>query len=81
MDLQEINGLISLRRYVQDSLSNPTIDRQMISYLNGVLIMIDKKIITQLKSDEFKEYINYSDVKKSIEDVAKITNIKSGLKR
>ncbi len=81
MDLQEITNLISLRQYVQDSLSNPTIDRQTISYLNGVLIMIDKKLIAQLKSDEFKEYINYSDVKQSIEDVARITNIKSGLKR
>ena len=44
-------------------------------------LMIDKKIITLLQSDVFKEYINYNDVKKVIEEVANINNIKSGLWR
>lgn len=81
MDLKELTDLIAIRQYVVNSTANPTIDRATVSYMNGLLILLDKKIITLLGSDEFKEYINYKDVRKAIEEVAKITNIKSGLKK
>lgn len=81
MDLQELTDLMDIRQYVVNSTANPTIDRETVNYMNGLLIMLDKKIIGLLKSDDFKEYVNYKDVRKAIEEVARITNIKSGLKR
>jgi hypothetical protein len=81
MELKELTDLINVRNYVVNATGNPAIDRQTVNELNGILLLIDKKIITILKSIEFKEYIGYADVRKAIEEAAKITNIKSGIKR
>jgi hypothetical protein len=81
MDLKEITDLIAIRQYVVNSTANPAIDRETVSYMNGILILLDKKIVTLLKSQDFKEYIDYQNVRRAIEDVARITNIKSGLKK
>lgn len=81
MDLKELTDLINIRQYVVNSTANPAIDRGTVSYMNGVLLMLDKKIMGLLQSDEFKDYIDYKDVRKAIEEVAAITNIKSGLQR
>jgi len=81
MNLKELTDLMDVRQYVVNSTANPTIDRETVKYMNGLLIMLDNKIIGILKSDEFKEYVNYKDVRKAIEEVARITNIKSGLKK
>lgn len=80
MDMKEITDLIAIKQYVVNSINNSSIDRSTVSMLNGMSILIDNKIIGILQSEEFKEYINYKDVKKAIQDVVKITNIKSGLK-
>lgn len=81
MNLKELTDLMDVRQYVVNSTANPTIDRETVKYMNGLLIMLDKKIIAILKSDDFKEYVDYKDVRQAIEDVARITNIKSGLKK
>ncbi len=81
MNLKELTDLITIRQYVVNSTANPAIDRATVSYLNGSLILIDKKIMAILQSDSFKEYIDYKNVRTAIEEVAKITNIKSGLKK
>ena len=81
MDLTEITNLVNIRQYVVNSMSNPAIDRSTVNTLNGMLILLDNKIINILQSDPFKEYIGYKDVRKAIEEVARITNIKSGIKR
>lgn len=81
LDRQEIVDLITIRQYVVNSTASPSIDRSTVNFLNGALLMIDKKILDLLQSDQFKEYINYSDVRKAIEEVANINNIKSGLWR
>lgn len=81
MDLKEITDLIAIRQYVVNSTNNPAIDRTTVNFMNGVLILLDNKIIGLLQSDDFKEYVDYKDVKKAIQEVAKITNIKSGLVR
>jgi hypothetical protein len=49
--------------------------------MNGALLMIDKKIVSLLQSDDFREYVNYGDVRKAVEEVASLNNIKSGLQR
>jgi hypothetical protein len=81
MNLKELVDLITIRQYVVNSTANSTIDRATVNYMNGALLMIDKKILRILQSDEFKEYVDYKDVRKAIEDVANINNIKAGLQR
>ena len=46
-----------------------------------MLILLDNKIINLLQGDDFKDYIGYKNVKKAIEDVARVTNIRSGIKK
>ncbi len=81
MDLKELTDLINIRQYVVNSTSNPAIDRATVSYMNGILLLLDRKIVGLLRSDDFKEYIDYKDVRKAVEEVAAITNIRSGLQR
>jgi hypothetical protein len=81
MDLSELVSLISIRQYVVNSTSNPAIDKATVNYMNNVLLMLDKKIVQLLQGNDFKEYINYKDIRGVIENVANINNIKSGLQR
>jgi hypothetical protein len=79
MDLLELTNLITIRQYVVNSTANHALDRKTVSELNGMLILLDKKIVNLLKSEEFKEYIDFANVRQATEEVAKITNIKYGL--
>jgi hypothetical protein len=80
MQLKELTDLIVIRQYVVNSTANPAVDRKTVNYLNGALLMIDKKIIGLLQSDDFKKYIDYQDVRKAIEEVAHLNDIKSGIR-
>lgn len=80
LDIQEIVTLITIRQYVVNSTANPALDRKSVNYMNGVLLMIDKKIMSLLEDDRFKEYINYKDVRKAVEEVVKLNDIKSGIR-
>jgi len=42
---------------------------------------LDKKILGILQSEEFKDYIHYSDLEKARQEVVNLNNIKSGLRR
>jgi len=79
MDLKEIVDLITIREYMVNSSNNHTIDRKTVNFMIGSLLLVDKKIINLLQSDEFKEYINYEDVDKAKQEAANANNIKSGL--
>jgi hypothetical protein len=79
MDFTEINNLINIRNYITTIINSPNIDRPTVSELSGILLLSDKKIVDILKSPEFKEYIGYKDVKKTIEDVVRLNNIRSGI--
>lgn len=81
MELKELTDLIAIRQYVVGATNNMTIDRAAVNELNGILILLDKKIVNILRGPSFKDYIGYQDVKQAIEDVVRITNIKSGLKK
>jgi hypothetical protein len=81
MDLKELTDLIEIRQYVVNSTGNPAISRETVRDMNGMLILLDNKIMSILLSEDFKEYMGFKDVRKAIEDVARITNIKSGLNK
>lgn len=79
MEFDELVGLIKIRDYVINSIALPTIDRKTVNELNNMLLLLDKKIIGMITSDEFKEYVGYADVQKAKEAAARITNIYSGI--
>jgi hypothetical protein len=80
MDLQEIIALIKVRQYVVNSISLPAISRQTVNELNGILLLLDEKIIGLLTGNDFKDYIGYKDVQEAKQRAANITNIYSGIK-
>jgi hypothetical protein len=81
MNFAELLHLISIRNYVVNSVANPIFDRATIRDLDGILILLDKKIVGLLVGEEFKEYIGYADVQKAIQEVRQQTNIKSGIRK
>lgn len=79
MDLEELLMLIKIRDYVINNVALPTIPRKTVSELNGILLLLDEKIIGILTGPEFKDYIGYKDVQAAKERAANITNIYSGI--
>jgi hypothetical protein len=79
MEFEELTSLINIRNYVINSIALPTIDRKTVNELNGMLLLLDKKIIGIITGDEFKEYIGYKSVQEAKEAAARITNIYSGI--
>lgn len=79
MDLQELLDLIKIREYVRDNVSLPTIDRKTVTELNGILLLMDARIIGILTGVEFKDYIGYKNVDEAKRNAAQITNIYSGI--
>lgn len=80
MDFEELLCLIKIREYVRDNVSLPVIDRQTVADLNGILLLLDEKIIAILTGPDFKDYIGFKDVRGAKERAAKITSIYSGLR-
>jgi hypothetical protein len=80
MDFKEVTDLISIRQYTANSINNHTIDKKTVNYLNNLLLLIDKKIIMILSSDQFKAYIDYENVQQVRAEAIKLNNLKSGLK-
>ena len=76
---EELIGLIKIREYVINSIALPTIDRKTVNELNGILLLLDKKIIGMITGEEFKDYIGYTNVQQAKEAAARITNIYSGI--
>lgn len=79
MNFEELVSLIRIRDYVINSIALPTIDRKTVNELNGMLLLLDKKIIGMICSDEFKDYIGFTNVQQAKEAAARITNIYSGI--
>ena len=80
MDLRELKDLISVREYVAMMINNFNTDRVTLNELSGILLLLDKKALSILKSHEFKAYVNYQEAKKAIEEVRNNSNIKSSIK-
>jgi hypothetical protein len=80
MELEELLSLIKIREYVVHNVALPTIDRKTVSELNGILLLLDEKIIRILTGPEFKDYIGYKNVQAAKERAATITSIYSGIK-
>lgn len=81
MNLKETTDLVTLRGYVALAINNFALDREVVKYYDGLLIMIDRKIAALLKDADFKSYVGYEGVKEAIQEVRRNTDIKSSLKK
>lgn len=76
----QITNLIQIRQYLSNTMGNPVLDKKTVNEMNNTLLLIDKKIVRLLQSKQFKEYIGYDDVRKVVEEAARTTNIRYGMK-
>lgn len=74
MNFRELLDLIAIRNYVVNSVANPIFDRATVKELDGLLILLDKKISSILISDDFKEYIGFAGLKKTLQDMKSMTD-------
>jgi hypothetical protein len=83
MKLTELTDLISIRQYVANQIAIGqtafTSDKKMVRELDDVLLMLDKKILTIITDDEFKELINFNQVKDVKVAAQQASNIYAGL--
>lgn len=79
LKLKDISDLIKIREYVDVAINTFSIDKKKISSLNGMKILIDKRLVDALLSDDFKTFIDFDNVKAAVQEAARITNIKSGM--
>jgi hypothetical protein len=79
MDLTEVTSLIKIRDYVFNARSLPTVDKKFLRELDGILLLLDKKIIDILTGGDFKDYIDYKSVQEAKEAAVRITSIHSGI--
>jgi hypothetical protein len=78
-DFEELLALIKTRQYVVNSVALPAIDRKTVGELNGILLLLDEKIIAILTGPDFKDYIGYKNVQDAKKRAVEITNIYSGI--
>jgi hypothetical protein len=78
--LAAITQLIEIRNYLGGAINNYSLSKKVVAEYNAMIILLDKMIQEQLMGDEFKQFIKFEDRAKAIQDVAAITNIKSGIK-
>lgn len=89
MDFTELLNLITIRSYVVNNVANPIFDKKTIKELDGILILLDRKIAVILTGAEFKEYIGFGGVQQAIQDVRQTKdkpmiearNIMSGIRK
>jgi hypothetical protein len=79
MELKELTDLIAIRQYVINAVSFPTTERKMVNELNGIVLLLDKKILGIIADSEFKDYIGYKNVEAAKQAAAKMNNIYSGI--
>lgn len=79
MDLTEVTSLIKIRDYVINARSLPTVDKRFLRELDGILLLLDKKIIDILTGPDFKDYIDYKSVQEAKEAAVRITSVHSGI--
>jgi len=79
MDVSEISNLIQIRSYMAQAIQNYGIKKEVVSELNDMILMVDKLIIDNITSPQFKEKIGFSNLKEVKDDIIRRSNIKSGL--
>jgi hypothetical protein len=79
--MEELVSLVNIRNYAYSVINNSNFDRGVVNDLTAFLILLDKKIIDLMRSPEFKDYVGFSDAKKTIHEMVQQTSVKSGLQK
>jgi hypothetical protein len=78
-NLKELTDLISIRQYVGNAIGLSAVKKETIRELDGMLLLLDQKIIGLLTGAEFKNYIGYENVQQAKINAQQITNIYHGI--
>jgi hypothetical protein len=77
--IKDISDLINIRNYVASSVNNFNLKRETTNHLNKVMMLLDRLIINDLNSDQFKSIISFEDADEVVKEVAMNNNIKANL--
>lgn len=77
--LQEIVDLITIRNYAANSVNNHSLKRDVTNQLNTTVILLDKILVEQLVSEEFKSLVHFENASEIIKDVVKHTSLKGNM--
>ena len=82
MNIKDLTDLINIRNYVSTAINNSMIDKKIVSELYTMQINLDKKIVNEIVSPEFKRQLGFWDeqMKEVVREAAKTNNIKTGMK-
>lgn len=80
MKLAEISQLIEVRNYVVNAVNNFNLIREDGREMQKMLILLDKLIVKELLSPEFKKIVEYSKVEEAMAEVVNNNNIKKDMK-
>jgi hypothetical protein len=78
--LLDLTHFIQIRNYVVNAINNFTLPKDSSNHLNKMLVMLDRRIVELLLSEDFKKLLGYEDLDKIMAEVIKNNNIKSGMK-
>lgn len=79
MKLTELTQLIDIRQYVVNQTANFSIDKKITRELDGILLLLDKKILGIITGNEFKAYVDYDSVDQIKQQALQNSNIYAGL--
>ena len=75
-----VSDLIHIRNYVMQATNNYNLPKTTAKELNRMMTVLDKKIVQEILSDEFKAIVGFEDVDAIMKEAAINNNIKSGMK-
>lgn len=75
-----ISDLIHIRNYVVQATNNFALSKTTFKDLSKMLVVLDKKIVEQILSDEFKDIVGFGDAETVMREAAANNNIKTGMK-
>jgi hypothetical protein len=76
MKLAEISQLIEVRNYTVNAVNNFNLNRDEGRELQKMLILLDKLIVRELLSPEFKKFVEFSKADEVMAEVVNNNNIK-----
>ena len=74
-----VSDLINIRNYVVQAINNYSLAKLTAKELNKMLLVLDKKIVDEILSDDFKEIVGFDTAEQTMKEAAFNNNIKSGL--
>jgi hypothetical protein len=81
-ELNEVRALIQIKDYVGNLINgNFTLPKDQMKDLQKIHLLMDKKIVGVILSDEFKNYVHFEEGEKATKEAAWNNNIKSSLYR